>query len=141
MADRCREIAAQFGSAHVGMNSNYFASNSKSIDSVTVFGIAALVLAGGYVVIQSIFRISVNDKIQSYGQLRTIGATPRQIRRIVKKGEPEAGRDPSSGGVFHDPDPVTGAGCKAVFPGRRYKDISVFRAAGGSDYGCRQSAG
>ena len=85
MADRCREIAAQFGSAHVGMNSNYFASNSKSIDSVTVFGIAALVLAGGYVVIQSIFRISVNDKIQSYGQLRTIGATPRQIRRIVKK--------------------------------------------------------
>ena len=89
MASHCREIAAQFGSAHVGMNSNYFASNSKSIDFVTVFGIAALVLAGGYVVIQSIFRISVNDKIQSYGQLRTIGATPRQIRRIVKK---ESGR-------------------------------------------------
>ena len=85
MDARCREIAAQFGSAHVGMNSNYFASNSKSIDFVTIFGIAALVLAGGYVVIQSIFRISVNDKIQSYGQLRTIGATPKQIRRIVKK--------------------------------------------------------
>ena len=89
MAAHCREIAAQFGSAHVGMNSNYFASNSKSIDFVTIFGISALVLAGGYVVIQSIFRISVNDKIQSYGQLRTIGATPRQIRRIVKK---ESGR-------------------------------------------------
>ena len=89
MAARCSEIAAQFGSAHVGMNSNYFASNSKSIDFVTIFGISALVLAGGYVVIQSIFRISVNDKIQSYGQLRTIGATPRQIRRIVKK---ESGR-------------------------------------------------
>ena len=89
MAARCREIAAQFGSAHVGMNSNYFVSNSKSIDFVTIFGIAALVLAGGYVVIQSIFRISVNDKIQSYGQLRTIGATSKQIRRIVKK---ESGR-------------------------------------------------
>ncbi|MCM1118157.1 MAG: ABC transporter permease [bacterium] len=89
MAARCREIAAQFGSAHVGMNSNYFASNSKSIDFVTIFGIAALVLASGYVVIQSIFRISVNDKIQSYGQLRTIGATSRQLRRIVKK---ESGR-------------------------------------------------
>ena len=38
MADRCREIAAQFGSAHVGMNSNYFASISKSIDFVTIFG-------------------------------------------------------------------------------------------------------
>lgn len=88
-AAHCWEIAAQFGSAHVGMNSNYFASNSKSIDFVTIFGIAALVLAGGYVVIQSIFRISVNDKIQSYGQFRTIGATSKQIRRIVKK---ESGR-------------------------------------------------
>ncbi len=85
MTAHCLEIAARFGSAHVGMNSNYFASNSRSIDFVTIFGIAALVLAGGYVVIQSIFRISVNDKIQSYGQLRTIGATSRQIRRIVKK--------------------------------------------------------
>ena len=85
MGARCREIAAQFGSSHVGMNSNYFASNSRSIDFVTIFGIAALVLAGGYVVIQSIFRISVNDRIQSYGQLRAIGATPKQIRRVVKK--------------------------------------------------------
>ena len=85
MAARCREIAAQFGSVHVGMNSNYFASNSRFIDFATIFGIAAFVLAGGYVVIQSIFRISVNDKIQSYGQLRTIGATPKQIRRVVKK--------------------------------------------------------
>lgn len=38
MAARCLEIAAQFGSAHVGMNSNYFASISKSIDFVTIFG-------------------------------------------------------------------------------------------------------
>ena len=81
----CREIAAQFSFAHVGTNSSYFASNAKSIDFVTIFGIAAFVLTGGYVVIQSIFRISVNDKIQSYGQLCTIGATPKQIRRIVKK--------------------------------------------------------
>ena len=61
----------------------------SAVSQAKVFGIAALVLAGGYVVIQSIFRISVNDKIQSYRQLRTIGATPRQIRRIVKK---ESGR-------------------------------------------------
>ena len=67
------------------MNNSYFAFNSKSIDFATIFGIAALVLAGGYVVIQSIFRISVNDKIQNYGQLRTIGATPKQLRCIVKK--------------------------------------------------------
>ena len=105
MAARCREIAAQFDSAHVGMNSNYFASNSKSIDFVTIFGIAALVLSGGYVVVQSIFRISVNDKIQSYGQLRTIGATPKQIRRIVKK---ESRRLGGIGILFGI---LSGAGC------------------------------
>ena len=85
MTAHCREIAAQFGSSHVAMNSNYFTFHSKSADFVTIFGIAVLVLMGGYVVIQSIFRISIHDKIQSYGQLRTIGATAKQIRRIVKK--------------------------------------------------------
>ena len=67
------------------MNSSYFAYASKSIDFAATGGVAALVLIGGYVVIQSIFRISVQDKIQSYGQLRTIGATSKQIRRIVKR--------------------------------------------------------
>lgn len=73
------------GNLHVAMNSNYFAFHSKSVDFVTIFGIAALVLMGAYVVIQSIFRISINDKIQSYGQLRTIGATAKQLRSVVKK--------------------------------------------------------
>ena len=35
---------------------------------MTIFGIAALVVTDGYVVIQSIFRISANDKIQSDGK-------------------------------------------------------------------------
>ncbi len=81
----CREIAARYGLPHAGMNSSYFAYASKSIDFASAGGIAALVLIGGYVVIQSIFRISIQDKIQSYGQLRTIGATSKQIRRIVKR--------------------------------------------------------
>ena len=85
MTAHCREIAAQYGLPHVAMNSNYFAYHSRPIDFVPTFGIAALALFGGYVVIQSIFRISVHDKIQSYGQLRTIGATAKQIRRIVKR--------------------------------------------------------
>ena len=84
MTAYCREIAARYGLPHVGMNSSYFAYASKSIDFAATGGVAALALIGGYVVIQSIFRISIQDKIQSYGQLRTIGATSRQIRRIVK---------------------------------------------------------
>ncbi len=85
MTARCREIAAQYGLPHVRMNSRYFAYHARSIDYPTVLGVAALALTGGFVVIQSIFRISIQDKIQSYGQLRTIGATPKQIRRIVKR--------------------------------------------------------
>ena len=66
------------------MNSKYFAYASKSFDFALMAGVIAVVLIGGYIVIQSIFRISINDKIRSYGQLRTIGATPKQIKRIVK---------------------------------------------------------
>ena len=56
------------------MNSKYFAYASKSFDLALMAGVIAIVLIGGYIVIQSIFRISINDKIRSYGQLRTIGA-------------------------------------------------------------------
>lgn len=68
------------------MNNRYFTYASKQpFDDFTLMaGVIALVLIGGYIVIQSIFRISINDKIRSYGQLRTIGATPKQIKRIVK---------------------------------------------------------
>ena len=52
-------------------------------DRLTDFGIGTV--SGEKIFADRDFRISVNDKIQSYGQLRTIGATPRQIRRIVKK--------------------------------------------------------
>ncbi len=95
MTSCCREIAAWYGLPHVGMNSSYFAYASKSIDFAATGGVAALVLIGGYVVIQSIFRISIQDKIQSYGQLRTIGATSKQIRRIVKRES----RRPGSVGI------------------------------------------
>ena len=80
----CREIAEEYQLPMPKMNSKYFAYASKSFDFALMAGVIALVLIGGYIVIQSIFRISINDKIQSYGQLRTIGATPKQIKRIVK---------------------------------------------------------
>ena len=85
MISYCREIADKYDLPPVGMNHNYFVYYSKSIDFAAVGSIAVLVLVGGYVVIQSIFRISINDKIQSYGQLCTIGTTPKQLRHIVKK--------------------------------------------------------
>ena len=85
MTSYCREIAEEYQLPMPKMNSKYFAYASKSFDFALMAGVIALVLIGGYIVIQSIFRISINDKIKSYGQLRTIGATPKQIKRIVKR--------------------------------------------------------
>ena len=84
MTSYCREIAEEYQLPMPKMNSKYFAYASKSFDFALMAGVIAIVLIGGYIVIQSIFRISINDKIKSYGQLRTIGATPKQIKRIVK---------------------------------------------------------
>ena len=81
----CREIAEEYQLPNPSMNNKYFAYVSKSFDFLPIFGVIVIVLIGGYIVIQSIFRISINDKIRSYGQLRTIGATPKQIKRIVKR--------------------------------------------------------
>lgn len=63
----------------------YAESNNFFRSLPLMFTVAAIVLIGGCIVIQSIFRISINDKIQSFGQLRTIGATAKQIKRFVKK--------------------------------------------------------
>ena len=85
MTSYCREIAEEYQLPMPKMNSKYFAYASKSFDFALMAGVITIVLIGGYIVIQSIFRISINDKIKSYGQLRTIGATPKQIKRIVKR--------------------------------------------------------
>lgn len=85
MTAYCREIIEKYDLPPVVMNDRYFTYYERSIDFTAVGGIALLVLIGGYVVIQSIFRISINDKIQSYGQLRTIGATSKQIKQIVRR--------------------------------------------------------
>ena len=85
MTSYCREIAEEYQLPMPKMNSKYFDYASKSFDFALMAGVIAIVLIGGYIVIQSIFRISINDKIKSYGQLRTIGATPKQIKRIVKR--------------------------------------------------------
>lgn len=84
---RSREIAEEYQLEIPVLNSAYLRFY-KEPPAASVLGlaagVAALVLIGGHVVIQSIFRISIQDKIQSYGQLRTLGATADQIRRIVR---------------------------------------------------------
>ncbi len=44
-----------------------------------------LILLAGYLIIYNIFKISVGRDIRLYGQLKTVGMSPRQIRCMVKR--------------------------------------------------------
>lgn len=60
--------------------------NSKSPESLLIGGIGVLlILAAGYLIIYNIFRISVEKDIRLYGQLKTIGTSPKQIRYMVMR--------------------------------------------------------
>lgn len=109
MTAHCRDITNKYQLPPVSMNNNYFVYYSRSIDWPVVCAVALIVLIGGYIVIQCIFRISINDKIQSYGQLRTIGATAKQIKQIVR----HEGRRLGSIGILFGV--VLGAGSGFIF--------------------------
>lgn len=81
-------IFAEKNNLSVVFNSQYFRWTNQivSVEQLGILGIfIALVLIGTYTVIRSIFQISIVSKIQNYGQLRTIGATQKQIKYIVKR--------------------------------------------------------
>ena len=51
---------------------------------VIIVGVLALILLTGYLIIYNVFQISVAGDIRFYGLLKTIGTTPRQLRRIIR---------------------------------------------------------
>ena len=66
----------------------YEQSNSQQnamIPSLAMVAIISLFwILGGYLVIYKILSIAITKDIQFYGMLKTIGASPKQIKRIVK---------------------------------------------------------
>lgn len=72
-----------------GVNWGYTAAQlSDSLDPFTALSILAvllLILFTGYLIIYNVFQISVANDIRFYGLLKTIGATPRQLRRIIRQ--------------------------------------------------------
>ncbi len=44
-----------------------------------------LIIVTGYLIIYNIFQISVIQDIQSYGQLKTLGTTKRQLEKLINK--------------------------------------------------------
>ena len=71
-----------------GVNWAYVGAQfSENADPGTILAIAALLLLiifTGYLIIFNIFQISVTNDIRFYGLLKTIGTTPKQIRRMIR---------------------------------------------------------
>ena len=76
-------------SVRIGVNWGYTSSQLESqLDPELVIAIAAfllLVIFTGYLIIYNIFQISVAGDIRFYGLLKTIGTTPRQLKRIIRQ--------------------------------------------------------
>lgn len=68
------------------VNYRYLVLSNQAISPKEAFQFLLIVLVvffAAAVVIYNIFYISISRKIQEYGQLRTIGMTPRQVRRMI----------------------------------------------------------
>ena len=76
-------------SVRIGVNWGYTSSQLESqLDPELMVAIAAfllLVIFTGYLIIYNIFQISVAGDIRFYGLLKTIGTTPRQLKRIIRQ--------------------------------------------------------
>lgn len=78
------------GEDYVGIGVNWAytgAQLSMKLDAPTLLvlaGALGLILLTGYLIIYNVFQISVAGDIRFYGLLKTIGTTPRQLRRIIR---------------------------------------------------------
>lgn len=72
-----------------GVNWGYSGAQlMDNMDPETVIAIGAmlmLIVFTGYLIIYNVFQISVVGDIRFYGLLKTIGTTPRQLRRIIRQ--------------------------------------------------------
>ena len=70
----------------IGVNFAYLLSGDSSFDFNTFLPFLAfliLVIVAGYLIINNIFKISVNEDIKLLGLLKTIGMTKPQIKKLV----------------------------------------------------------
>ena len=72
-----------------GVNWGYTGAQlAESMDPMVVIAIAAvllLIIFTGYLIIYNVFQISVTNDIRFYGLLKTIGTTPRQLKRVIRQ--------------------------------------------------------
>lgn len=68
----------------VRINDSYI--NSNKVDPSLIFGaliVVLVVVMATFMVIYSIFYISINEKISEYGKLRALGTTRKQIKGVI----------------------------------------------------------
>lgn len=86
MEAKIRNIAEQFGISEddINVNQDMLAANyvdESFIPSLVM--VMLIVMLAGIVTVYSIYYVSMNQRIQEFGRLKAIGATRRQIKRIV----------------------------------------------------------
>ena len=97
IASDLEEILIRHGYQSETMGENYISTGinwgytgaqlSDSMDTTVmaiIMGVLILILLTGYLMIYNVFQISVAGDIRFYGLLKTIGTTPKQLRRIIR---------------------------------------------------------
>ncbi len=71
-----------------GVNWAYTSTHLNKEDNImmaaAITAVILLIIFTGYLIIYNIFQISVSGDIRFYGLLKTIGTTPKQIKRLVR---------------------------------------------------------
>lgn len=70
----------------IGVNWAYTTSTTPDLTTILLAALAlAIIMASGYLIIYSVFAISITGDIHFYGLLKTIGVTGKQLRAIVRR--------------------------------------------------------
>lgn len=86
--DLLYEIGERCGIAHQNVNPNDAYVDRLEMSAAQISAYGAVVLAFsliGILVIYSIFYLSVSRRVRLFGQLRTIGTTKKQLKRMVRQ--------------------------------------------------------
>lgn len=68
-----------------GINWAYTTSSVDAETIVLIISMLCIILISAYLIIYNIFELSVAGDIQSYGLLKTIGTTEKQLKRLVRR--------------------------------------------------------
>ena len=68
------------------INPVYETKTTDSSQTIMMMAVGIIfILVAGYLIIYNIFKISIEKDIRLYGQLKTIGTSPKQIRYMVNR--------------------------------------------------------